>query len=100
MLEGMHAAPVLNPLEIIHGSPKQTRISNKKRIPYRYPIKDPHALFRQNKDIFNRNITQALKRFGAIKFMTPLHHEFKKRRRPSIKPNIRMFIIMTSQRLC
>lgn len=26
MLEGMHAAPVLNPLEIIHGSPKQTRI--------------------------------------------------------------------------
>ena len=26
MLEGMYAAPVLNPLEIIHGSPKQTRI--------------------------------------------------------------------------
>ena len=26
MPEGMHAAPVLNPLEVIHGSSKQTRI--------------------------------------------------------------------------
>lgn len=103
MLEGMHAAPVLNPLEIYSWLPWANTyfaLTNKKRIPYRYPIKDPHALFRQNKDIFNRNITQALKRFGAIKFMTPLHHELKKRRRPSIKPNIRTFIIMTSQRLC
>lgn len=102
MLEGMHAAPVLNPLEIIHGSPKQTCILPS-RIRSVFRIDTPSkilALFRQNKDIFNRNITQALKRFGAIKFMTPLHHELKKRRRPSIKPNIRTFIIMTSQRLC
>lgn len=103
MLEGMYAAPVLNPLEIIHGSPKQTRILPS-RIRSVFRIDTPSKILTpysgKTKIFLIENITQPLKRFGAITFMTPVHHEFKKRRRPSIKPNIRTFIIMTSQRLC
>lgn len=50
---------------------------NKKRIPYRYPIKDPHALFRQNKDIFER------KKIWRHKIYDTRLHWFKKGRRPS-----------------
>ena len=84
MLEGMYAAPVLNPLEIIHGSPKQTRILPS-RIRSVFRIDTPSKILTpysgKTKIFLIENITQALKRFGAIKFMTPVHHELKKKKK-------------------
>ena len=75
MLEGMCAAPVLNPLEVIHGSPKQTSILPS-RIGSVFRIDTPSKIlmpYSGKTKIFLKE-----KRFGAIKFTTPIHTDLKK----------------------
>ena len=45
----------------------------KMRIPNRYPIKDLHASFSHDREIFETKTAEALQRFGAVKFAMSVH---------------------------